>query len=533
MVFYICGKKKEKVLTMPDEESFLDVSLRKIAKGAGFVLLGTLIGRAFGYGSRLIIARFLGVSDYGLISLGFAGMSIVAAISLVGITGGITRYVSFYKGKGDKGRIKGTITSALKITLPLSLLFAFILFYKADWISIHVFHDANLTPILRIFSIAVPFLVLAKNIISCIVGFQDMKYPVFVEHVFQNAIKLGAIVILVALGFGVLGATWGWVIGMIVMPFIAFYFLERKIFPVFNTKVKAIAMEKELFSFSFPLMLGGIADLVMHWMDTLMLGYFGTSTEVGIYNAALPTAQIINALPSAFAGIFFPVISELYARNKIDDLRNTYSAVTKWMLSLIFPAFLLTVLFPDQIIKILFGAEYVAGATALVILTSGFLIIAAVGPVAAILATYGKTKTIMASGYIGAGMNFALNFLLIPIYGVNGAAIATASSLAFAYIFNLFFVYRIAKIHPFRGSFLKPIFASIIVVSVIHALTKYVIGASFFILIVMLFVFLVLYFFLLLFIKGFEEEDLMIMKAIDKRLGTKSDWIRKIIQRFL
>ena len=42
---------------MPDEESFLDVSLRKIAKGAGIVLTGTLIGRAFGYGSRLIIAR--------------------------------------------------------------------------------------------------------------------------------------------------------------------------------------------------------------------------------------------------------------------------------------------------------------------------------------------------------------------------------------------------------------------------------------------------------------------------------------------
>ncbi len=326
---------------MPNEK-YLNESLRKIAKGAGIVLIGTLIGRAFGYGSRLIIARFLGVSDYGLISLGFAGMSIVATLSLVGMTQGITRYVSFYKGKEDKGRIKGTITSALKITLPLSLLFAFLLFYKANWISIHVFHDANLTSILRIFSIAIPFLVLAKSFMSGIAGFQDMKYPVFVEHVIQNAIKLGAIVILVALGFGVIGAAWGWVIGIVLMPFLAFYFLEKKIFPVFKTKVKAVAMEKELFSFSFPLMLGGIAGLVMHWMDMLMLGYFSTSANVGIYNAALPTAQIINALPGAFAGIFFPVISELYARNKIDDLRNTYSVVTKWMSSLIFPAFLIT-----------------------------------------------------------------------------------------------------------------------------------------------------------------------------------------------
>ena len=130
---------------MSNEESYLNESLRKIAKGAGFVLIGTLIGRAFGYGSRLIIAR-LGASDYGLVSLGFAVMSIAATLSLVGMQSGITRYVSFYKGKEDKGRIKGTIIAALKITLPLSLIFAFILFWYASWISIHVFHDARLIP---------------------------------------------------------------------------------------------------------------------------------------------------------------------------------------------------------------------------------------------------------------------------------------------------------------------------------------------------------------------------------------------------
>ena len=86
---------------MPDEESFLDVSLRKIAKGAGIVLTGTPIGRAFGYGSRLIIAR-LGASDYGLVTLGFAVMSIAATLSIVGIQSGIVRYVSFYKGKEDR-----------------------------------------------------------------------------------------------------------------------------------------------------------------------------------------------------------------------------------------------------------------------------------------------------------------------------------------------------------------------------------------------------------------------------------------------
>ena len=275
---------------MPDED-FLGESLRKIAKGAGFVLIGTIIGRAFGYGSRLIIAR-LGASDYGLVALGFAVMSIAATLSMVGMQSGIVRYVAFYKGKEDKGRIKGTIISALKITLPLSVVFAVILFWYAGWISIHVFHDADLTSILRIFSIAIPFSVLTSNLLSATVGFQDMRYRVYTENIFQEPLKLTAIVILLLLGFGVVGAAWGWVLAIMVMPFIAFYFLEKKVFPVFKTEVKAVSVDKELFAFSFPLLFAGIAGMIMGWTDTLMLGYFSSSADVGIYNVALPTAQL-------------------------------------------------------------------------------------------------------------------------------------------------------------------------------------------------------------------------------------------------
>jgi len=110
----------------------------------------------------MIIARWLGTSDYGLISLGYAAMMIGVTLSLVGLLGEIQSFVSFYKGKGDKSGIKGAILGALKISLPLSIIFAIILFFHADWVSTHVFHLPELTPVLRIFSIAIPFSVLAS-----------------------------------------------------------------------------------------------------------------------------------------------------------------------------------------------------------------------------------------------------------------------------------------------------------------------------------------------------------------------------------
>ena len=295
---------------MPNEESYLNESLRKIAKGAGIGFTGAFIGMAFGYFSRIVIARFLNPEGYGLITLGIAGMSIAATLSLLGLPTGIQRYVSFYKGKGDEGRIKGTILGALKICFPLSLFLAILIFISADWISIHVFHEAKLTPILRIFSIAIPFSVLAQNLVSSTIGFQDLRYKVYVNALFQNTFKLVAIVTLLLLGFEVLGAAWGWVLAIILTPFLALYFLEKKLFPVFKSKIKSIPVEKELFSFSRPLIFVSAAGLIIGWTDTLMLGYFSTASDVGIYNVALPTAMLLMNITVAFSMIFLPVAKE-------------------------------------------------------------------------------------------------------------------------------------------------------------------------------------------------------------------------------
>ncbi len=517
---------------MPDEESYLNESLRKIAKGAGVSFVGAFVGLALGYLSRMIIARWLGASDYGLISLGYAAMMIATTLSLVGLPAGIQRYVSFYKGKGDKKRIKGTIFGALKISFPLSLFFAFLFFSYADWISIHVFHSPELTPVLRIFAIAIPFSVLTNNLISVTIGFQDIRYRVYANDLFQNVFKLAAIVALLALGFGVIGAAWGWAVAIILTPFLAFYFLEKKVFPIVNAKVKAISIDKELFSFSWPLIFTTVAGMVMGWMDTLMLGYFLSASAVGIYNAALPTAGLLTAATKSIAVLFIPVASELYARNRKDELKSIYNVVTKWTLSIALPGFLLMALFSESIITIMFGAEYVGGATALSILAFAFFLASVLGHANYVLQTYGRTRIIMKGYFIGAGVNFILNLLLIPRYGINGAAIATGFSYALMGVLYLFSVWHLEKMLPFRLTHLKPAFASIIAVLITYGLAK-CIGTTLPILIVMLFVFLALYFFLLLIFKSFENEDLMIMKAIDERLGIKTDLPRKIIRKFL
>jgi O-antigen/teichoic acid export membrane protein len=310
-----------------------------------------------------------------------------------------------------------------------------------------------------------------------------------------------AIVSLLLLGYGVIGAAAGWILAVAGMAVLSFYFVEKKVFPLFSSTVKSISMDKELYYFSFPLIFVGILDMITGWTDIFMLGYFCTSTEVGVYNAALPTSKLLGVVLSPIGMIFGPVIVGLYAKNRIDELRRTYSSVTKWIFSLVFPGFLLMVLFSERILMILFGDAYVSGSTALSVLAFGVLITAMVGPAS--------------------------------LVGINGAAVATGFSLALITVLHLVFAYKIGRVQPFRWSYVKPLFASIMAVAVVYVVVQYVIGVSVISLVTMLFVFGLLYFILLLLMKGFDEEDLVVMRAVDQRLGIKSDWVRGMIRRFL
>jgi O-antigen/teichoic acid export membrane protein len=515
------------------DNDHLNESLRTIAKGAGIGFAGAMFGTVIGYLSRMVIARYLGPEDYGLISLGFAAMMIATVLSLMGLNSGVQRYVAYYRGKGDEGRIKGTIISALKITVPMSLLFMGVVFFGADWIAIHVFHEKEFTPVLMIFAIGIPFWTITTVFVSVSIAFQQIKYHVYTMYLFKDSVKLIAIVCFLVAGYGVIGAAIGWILAVVGMSVLSFYFLEKKAFPIFSGAVKSISMDKELYYFSFPLIFVGILSMVTGWTDTFMLGYLCTSTEVGIYNAALPTSKLLGVVLSPIGMIFGPVIVGLYANDRIDDLRRTYSSVTKWIFSLVFPGFLLMVLFSERILIILFGDAYVSGSIALGILAFGVLITAMVGPASLVITAYGRTKIIMWCSFFGALVNVGLNLFLIPVYGINGAAVATGFSLALITVLHLVFAYRIGGVQPFGWSYVKPLFASIVAVAVVYVVVQYVIGVSAISLVVMLFVFGLLYFILLLLMKGFDEEDLVVMRAIDQRLGTKSDWARGMIRRFL
>jgi len=512
-------------------------SLQKIAKGTGIVFIGTIIGMLLGFVSRIIIVRYITQSEYGIFSLALVLLSIFATISTLGLSDGTARQIAFYRGKDDTPKIKGVMLSSLQIALITSVLLALVLFFTSNLISTNVFHSPELARPLKIFAIAIPFFVLITIFTSIFRGFDRVEPNVYFQNIFRSVIYILFLAGAILLGLSFIGVIYAY-LASIMLTCMAFAVYAMKKPPLATKGEKSVnvnpMMGKELLFFSLPLFAVTMLHAITAWTDTLMLGYFKTPDVVGLYNAALPLANLIPVVLSSMLFLYVPIASQLYSQNLMSEMRRNYAILTKWMFSLTLPIFLIIFLFPETTLNILFGPRYIQAGMALQILAMGMFVNTFLGPNGTTLMTVGKTRFLMWTSLIGSIMNIALNIFLIPPLGIIGAAIASASSLAMINLLNSTWIYLLFRIHPFTKNYIKPILTSVLLVFIIFTLVKNLVSVIPFWLLLMLFIiFIVVYGLSILFTKSFDNEDIMILLLIEKRTGMNATLIKKVLQRFL
>lgn len=520
------------MITMPEEKNNEEKNkaLKTIVKGGGIVFIGLIFARVAGYFYRVVVARFLGSSIYGMYSLGLAVFSILVAVSLLGVNSGIRRFIPYYKGK-DQDRTRGILRSGIKISMPLSFVFSFVLVVFAPQLSVYLFNNSSMSMVLRVFGALIPIKVFVDNLRSVVVGLKKVKYDVYSFKFLNRGLKFLLTVVFIFLGYELFGILIALFIGITIALMALLYFLVFKLdyfsFPKSDFSVK------KLFFYSLPLVIATIFMKIIGWTDVLMMGYFLPASEVGIYNAALPTAMVLPFFLSSINRIIFPVFSELYGKENLLDLRRTYQVTSKWILAFTLPFFLVMFLFPRQLLLVMFGSEYLPAALSLSILAVAYFYHAAMGSVGSLLKTIGETKLFAWVTGISAAVNIVLNFVLIPIYGIVGGAIATGVAVVIYNSLWLFFIYRKIRVHPFTFSYLKTTLAGLLsVLFVFFSLDLLFKSPSIFIYVLGFFIFLVLYALFSLLIGVIEPEDLMILRATERKVGLDLNFVKKIVRKF-
>jgi len=179
-----------------------------------------------------------------------------------------------------------------------------------------------------------------------------------------------------------------------------------------------------------------------------------------LFTAALRFTEVANALFKAIGIALAPMVSDIHGANQRDHLARLYKAASRWMFAIGTPAFLIQVLFGHWLLS-LFGEEFTAAYAALVTLAIGQMVNYASGVTVDIIRMIGRSGLMLANTVFDVTSYVLLNLILIPRYGLEGAALAAAIQLASSNVVRATEVWVITRMHPYSVAFAKPLVAGV------------------------------------------------------------------------
>ena len=410
---------------MPEPE----VYARRLVKGSAIVFVGMVASGVFGIFLRMFLARSLSVEEYGLFYAVFVFVSFFALFRDLGLNQTLVKYIPEFSVKKEFGAIKSSIVFVSIFQAIFAFLVVAVLLVFSGRIALAVFGtEAAILPIWVLcgYFFATTFFHILR---SAYHGFQNMPAFVLMDFFWITSVLLVAVLFVSVLGQGVGGAASAYVVATVMMIVLGLAYFRRR-YPQVSKGKSSITkpLAKKFFIFALPVFIGAIAGLVIGYMDTLMITVFRTLPEVGFYQVAQPTASMLWYFVVALMTVFFPMVSELWARREGGLLSGALHFLTKFSFVLTLPIALAFIAFPEIIIRLLFGEGYLAGKIALQILAFNAIAYTLFGILSCTINGIGKPIIVTKVFGVMACFNLVGNLVLIPPYGIEGAAVATLGS---------------------------------------------------------------------------------------------------------
>lgn len=400
--------------------------LKSLLVGSSVVFLGFVIENVISFGAQVVMARLLGRTGFGAVSIGITIAGTLGTLSLLGVHGGVSRFLPRVTGTGER---KGVILSGALYAIPASLVAGGATVIAADWLARSVFGDHALEPVIWAFGIAIPFVAFVKFTIGVIQGMEVTKPKVYIQNVARPVLRFSLVIAALWAGFGLVGVSNAIVVAYALTAVVAAIYLAYK--TDLLAADSATYIHRRMISYSIPLAVTSGMTIIMSNVDTLFLGWLATTGDVGVYRVVYALTSLLLLFLHSFKFVSMPMLSRADAQGDEHTFNRIYQQMTRWLLIVSFPAFAVLLLYSEQMVGGIYGREYIPERAVLPVLAAGFFVHALLGPANSALKAIGRTKLIMFINLGAAVLNVALNYSLIPRFGILGAATATASSYVF------------------------------------------------------------------------------------------------------
>ncbi|MBX3330104.1 MAG: oligosaccharide flippase family protein [Nitrospira sp.] len=415
------------------------------------------VGNGLNYLFSMGLARVLGPVEFGLYAIGVTYFNILSQIAPLGAAIGVIKFVSESMARNERAYAYDTIKLAIKITLISSMLIAAILAAGAMPISHYLYSKPDLRPVLILFAIAIPFAASTTVLVSALQALQIIKPTILIKYVWEPVGKVVLAGATLFMGYHLLGAVAAIGLVIAVGTYMAIRVLQAESFSgITKTESAKASRFQEFVLFSSPVAISNIFGVVAPRSDILILGYWVSAQEIGVYLACLQTAGIITLVLGAFETAFAPFIARVLMLNDEGQLKTVYQSLSRLVVLFTVPLWVLLNMLADPILGS-FGDAFRAGWVPLAILTTGHLVSSMASSPNHILLMGGHSQTVMLNTIIIGVLQIVVSLILVQYLGTVGAAVAATGALLTITLTRVFQVWRRYHILPVSIHLLKPV----------------------------------------------------------------------------
>lgn len=429
--------------------------LKRISRDIAIYGSGDLAFRLLGFLVFPIYAHIFSVKEFGTYALVSTSVGLVALFANLGLYSAVQRH--YWDGQTPEKARPRLVTTGIVVLLAWSCTLASMLI--AMLYPLREVLSANFGISWRIAVIAMLAVVPDQLLQYCLdtlrLHFSPWKFTFlsFLKNLLGIAIGL---LLIIAFDAGLEGLFGGALIGAVAALPVALFLIRQDLTRGFDN-----AMALRLVRFGYPFMFAGLAYWIFGSIDRWMLAELRDTTQLGLYSIAYKFATVVVFLNGAFGQAWSPIALKL--RQDHADYRLTYARIlSSWFFFLTFTGTAVT-LFGSEALRVLTPPEYWPAASSLGLLVMGVVLSGTTQITAIGISLEMKTRLFAFAAWASAVANIGLNFILIPAWGADGAALATF--LSYGLLTSLYLFWS-QKLHPVPLERAKLLYSLTLLVSI-------------------------------------------------------------------
>jgi O-antigen/teichoic acid export membrane protein len=429
-----------------------------VARGTSYLWVQTLATTMMQVVGFAFIARLITTSDMGLLAI-LALMVGLAQLITPPLPRAIIRFAAEELAQGHRENAAATVYQSTKVDLTISAAVAVAYYLLSSWLSAAF----SAEPIVfQLLAVDVLFAAgLTQTLSNGLVGAQRFRDYSLVTTAY-SAVRQILIVGLLLLFHRFLWLVFAWVISDVLYVLMMLVALLRVLgSPSFGFSLR------RLLGFSLPLLPGNAVTFVYNWYDRALLVPYASLAALGVYNATLTAFTVLAAIPGGIATALYPAYAEIQTTKGKSGLQDAIRAASRYVSFIATPLALGLFATARPALALFVGEPYESGSTVLQILSLFLALTALANAFGSIFLLLGRTAIASAITAASVAASLVTALLLLPFFGINGAAISRGIGMLVSFVLTLAIASREIKLSFDREALWKSFIAGIAMVVVV------------------------------------------------------------------